>query len=78
MALISSSLLLTFILRLPFLRPTPRQTDTRAWLSEGELAKALARQDRLVFAVILQPECRRRDAEARAMANQSRVNSGTR
>ena len=140
MALISGPLLLAFVLRLPFLRPAPPRTDTRAWLellaafdargvsvsskhprcnepnldglyvrgqhtvvvcergdraltlrhegwhlvqsiclldgswlSQEELAKSLTRQDRLELDAFVQPDRWRREAEARAMANQPQV-----
>jgi hypothetical protein len=39
------------------------------WLSDGDIAQALTRQDRLELDALVQPERRRREAEARAMAN---------
>jgi hypothetical protein len=43
------------------------------WLSDGDIAKALTRQDRLELDALVQPERRRREAEARAMANLPQV-----
>jgi len=39
------------------------------WLSDGDIAQALTRQDRLELDALVQPDRRRREAEARAMAN---------
>jgi hypothetical protein len=41
------------------------------WLSNSAITQALTRQDRLELQVLVQPERWRREAEARAMANQS-------
>ncbi len=43
------------------------------WLSQEELAKPLTRQDRLELDAFVQPDRWRREAEARAMANQPQV-----
>ena len=43
------------------------------WLSDGDIAQALTRQDRLELDALVQPERRRREAEARAMANRPQV-----
>ena len=43
------------------------------WLSDDDIAKALSRQDRLELDALVQPERRRREAEARAMANLPQV-----
>ena len=41
------------------------------WLSNSAITQALTRQDRLELQALVQPERWRREAEARAMANQS-------
>ncbi len=43
------------------------------WLPDGDIAKRLTRQDRLELDALVQPERRRREAEARAMANLHQV-----
>ncbi len=43
------------------------------WLSDGEIDQRLTRQDRLELKALVQPERRRREAEARAMANLPQV-----